>query len=428
MKKLYLIALISLGYLLVSDAVNRPVEPKELLRQAIMNADSKAVAEYLQQYPNLVNQPLNTLNLTPLTYAASRSNIKSHKAAYEDIVQMLLDNGANVKQTTSEGETALHSAANNGMLNIVNKLIEKGAAIDARTKFDETPLFYATAMNRPDVVDALIKAHANVDAEIKKVENILVNKQNINQHRLYDYRDPARASEIDYVSQGYTPLMIAAQKGYSEVAQFLIEANADINKKIDGGFTAFLLAAENDRDDIVEALITKAGEGIVNSQKTDKGYTALHLTAPKNYTKTAKKLINHHANVNAQTTDNGSTPLHLAAAGGSKEMTQLLLSNGANINAQTTDKGNTPLHLAAAAGYLDLVKFLVEREGSNPNIRNFDGCTAFNLAEKNRKILVVNYLKTVRNIDKSPCTPTQKREVEGLETGNVRDEGVKTND
>ena len=75
-------------------------------------------------------------------------------------------------------------------------------------------------------------------------------------------------------------------------------------------------------------------------------------------------------------------PIHRACNFGLIEIAKLLLESEAEaqVNFQDID-GNTPLHYAALRSHQDIWKLLVSR-GANPNIRNIEGMTALDIAEK----------------------------------------------
>ncbi len=77
-------------------------------------------------------------------------------------------------------------------------------------------------------------------------------------------------------------------------------------------------------------------------------------------------------------------------------ITQLMLDNGANINFQD-DCNNTPLHIAAKRGANQVVKTLLKNNAIT-TIKNSDGYTAFELAQKNNQKWVLltfdNYMKS----------------------------------
>merc|ERR1712098_515100 len=77
----------------------------------------------------------------------------------------------------------------------------------------------------------------------------------------------------------------------------------------------------------------------------------------------------------------GDTPLHNAAMKGHAEIASLLFPNGANVG---NNEGNTPLHLAIANGHENVASQLVKL-GADGNLKNNDGKTAKDLAEKQAK-------------------------------------------
>ncbi|WP_179947520.1 ankyrin repeat domain-containing protein, partial [Wolbachia endosymbiont of Cylisticus convexus] len=71
------------------------------------------------------------------------------------------------------GETPLHLAARSGYLNVVEKLIEKGANVNAKNSNGKTPLHYAAEKGYLNVVEKLIEKGAYFDAENNKQQKPL---------------------------------------------------------------------------------------------------------------------------------------------------------------------------------------------------------------------------------------------------------------
>ncbi|MFP3959317.1 MAG: ankyrin repeat domain-containing protein [Spirochaetaceae bacterium] len=90
---------------------------------------------------------------TPLHWAARRG--------HEQVVELLLERGANVDAQDALGRTPLHVAV--GHPAVVRLLLENGAAVDSRDHLSNTPLH--RAVRTPEVVEALIEAGADVRAE-----------------------------------------------------------------------------------------------------------------------------------------------------------------------------------------------------------------------------------------------------------------------
>jgi ankyrin repeat protein len=86
---------------------------------------------------------------TPLHYAAQKG--------YEAIMEILLQaTGTNHSPINANGMTPLHVAAGEGQLEIVNMLIDKGADTGAQDKFGRLPLHYAAGTDQIDVIRCLV--------------------------------------------------------------------------------------------------------------------------------------------------------------------------------------------------------------------------------------------------------------------------------
>jgi ankyrin repeat protein len=87
-----------------------------------------------------------------------------HDAALKghlESMQVLLENGADVKALNSEGATALHDAALGGHTGAASLLLGRGAEIDARDgAHGATPLFLAASWGRKQMVDFLLEKGA----------------------------------------------------------------------------------------------------------------------------------------------------------------------------------------------------------------------------------------------------------------------------
>ena len=129
----------------------------------------------------------------------------------------------------------------------------------------------------------------------------------------------------------------------------------------------------------------KAALVLIEWAKTDvnqlnkKGESALMLAALKGNQQIAEKLIKKGGDVNKT----GWTPLHYAATGGWVPIVNLLLENSAYIDAGSSN-GTTPLMMAAMYGTSAAVNFLLQ-EGADPAIKNQQGLTALDFAQKGNR-------------------------------------------
>ncbi|WP_341811617.1 ankyrin repeat domain-containing protein [Wolbachia endosymbiont (group A) of Oxytorus armatus] len=123
-----------------------------------------------------------------------------------------------------------------------------------------------------------------------------------------------------------------------------------------------------DESEALGQSILENGEDI-NAQDKD-GVTHLHYAATYGYVEIAEYLIDNGADVDAQDKD-GVTPLHYAAAKSAKESVKLLIKRKANINAQDKD-GHTPLYFAVANDNKELAKLLIKYGADRSLIKDED--------------------------------------------------------
>lgn len=328
----------------------------------------------------------------------------------EGIIRLLVDSGLGIEEKDDKGETALHWAACIGSEAMVRILLELGADIEARHNHGWTVMHSAAASGHTDVLKLLREKGAQVCGD--------------------DLLWAAREGHVAVVqtlldwgidintrdSTGDTPICIAALEKHESVVRFLVQKGADVGAKNDHGGTALMNAAYNGTETIVQVLL-ESGASVV--EKGESGYTALHRAASWGHTGSVQLLLEFGSEVNART-QNGDTPLQRAAAHGSKATAQLLVDKGADIEAKD-DNGKTPLIDAARRGSRAAVEFLLENRAS-VNTTDEDGQSALRHAISNAHVEVVRLILEkgtevdVETRDKSGRTALQSALFEGHST------------
>jgi ankyrin repeat protein len=131
-------------------------------------------------------------------------------------------------------------------------------------------------------------------------------------------------------------LFEAVQVGDVKLAEALLDAGAEVNRRDADGITPLMQAARGrrpnisdpaptDHPEVVELLIKRGAD--VNA-KTDSGFEALFWAARYGHVRTAKVLIDHGADVNAKD-QHGLTALKWAATNKQTNMIELLKASGA---------------------------------------------------------------------------------------------------
>lgn len=83
---------------------------------------------------------------------------------FEDIIAQMIEAGANLAETDTKGETALHKAARFAHLPIAARLLRKGIKVNAKDALGMTALHWAAIGGNVQMTRLLLLHHADPDA------------------------------------------------------------------------------------------------------------------------------------------------------------------------------------------------------------------------------------------------------------------------
>jgi len=223
---------------------------------------------------------------TPLLIAANNG----HKAA----VEALLKHGADPSLCSEAGWSALTFAAHKGYGDIVELLLDDGAPVNCRvTEDSSTPLHKACAGSKPghlEAVKLLLESHADVHALNKWRETPLLTAANHGQAGAVEQLLRAGADPCKCTDTGWSPLSIAAYKGHDEVVKLLLEEGAP-TEEADPTLSALLQAATKGLPDTVELLLRHGADHTVTTKKGD---TALSILVEQNLIDAAVEMVTEY--------------------------------------------------------------------------------------------------------------------------------------
>ena len=275
----------------------------------------------------------------------------------------------------------------------------------------------------------------------------------------------SKGARVDVRDRGFTPLLIAAGFGHTEVCELLLDQgkanieeteplgeNSALNQaastgnastvalllskgaRVDtrnkSGDTPLLIAAQFGQTEVCELLLEKGKANIEEAGSIDE--TALSIAARSGDAKTVALLLSKGARVDTRD-KNRDTPFLAAAEEGHTEVCELLLAKGSNLEESNagqftalhkaaacrdqsllllllSHKANvnsrsrteaTPLHTASQEGHLTSVVALLQA-GADPLLAQNDGALPIHLAYLRNNSDVVRIL-----VDQGGCSPDQ---------------------
>lgn len=181
------------------------------------------------------------------------------------------------------------------------------------------------------------------------------------------------------------PLHFAAEKGFCNIAQLLLDHGAAINIQTRSRETPLIRALQADHHEMIDYLL---------SMHAELKKPALLHRSPLFFAKSeqaATSMVRAGAVVNYHD-DSNQTPLHVASKNGMLGVATVLIANGAELNAQDVNK-QTPLHLAAEAGNAEIVNLLLS-SGAALKVQDISGQTPEMLAKAAQNYAVLTAIST----------------------------------
>ncbi len=306
---------------------------------------------------------------------SSEEPLPLHRAACEGhraVVELLLARGAQVDSTLplpvffpdEEGNpTALHFAVREGHRDIVELLLSKGADANTRDGDGHTALELALKCDRKEIAAVLRKRGASAPKPDESDDGLCEAVRDRDIARIKKLL--AAGADVKGELWDDSPLEVAVELGYRDVAEVLIASGADVNKlqdSVPGYGSATLLSSAVQEGSLEKVRLLLAIGANPNKADSD-GWTPLHQALYCEHDEIVKLLIAKSADVNAQVERYTDTPLHRAV---SKDSAEYLLKRGASINAKDS-RGRTPLDAALDNGNWETAEFLRDHGAKSKN-------------------------------------------------------------
>ena len=340
-------------------------------------------------------------------------------SGHEEIVQSLVESGANVDSFGSNGIVPIVAAIRRKRHSLVNYLISKKCEINMIPTAFESPLRAAVKANDSVTISACLNAGADIEEidatglsllqEAGRLGNIsalktliargaAVNKEtprgsalivaslakqveSIEVLKSFGARLDAETSNDDAVQ------IVAATVNDSNLLRKLNELGATMNFETRDGRTPLNVAS---REGNVDAVKTALDSGATVDYENRFGETALVLGLHAEREETCKILRERGANINFENTK-GETFLMMAARENDVKKCERLISKGALIDKVSDKHGFTALMRAAEFGSVDAARFLIDK-GAKLYTEATKGRNALSVALKKGEVEILKLL------------------------------------
>ncbi|XP_034686710.1 ankyrin repeat-containing protein At5g02620-like [Vitis riparia] len=363
-----------------------------------------------------------------------------YKAAAEGNMKILTDMSQEdmLDKLTQKENTILHVAAQFGQLHYVNEIFLRcgflsSPLLQPNLKGD-TPLHLSAREGHWVVTLVLIEAEKKNSSgsgigAVKTMLTMTNNEQNTALHEAVRYNHPDVVKSLiledpDFSysanSSGGTPLYMAAERGFHELVQIIIDNTTRDSLAYSGlmGRTALHTAVIcNNKDMTKKILGSKKG---LAKKVDDNGWSPLHCAAYLGYTSIARQLLvsldksDEYIVYLPVKNDHNKTTLLIAASRGHTEIVKLLVSQYPDCCEQVDDNGNNAFHLimieSGIYGGSGLLNFPWMSFRGLMNEKNVEGKTPLHLLADNQmfgcRSFIMHKMVDKMVLDNNNSTPT----------------------
>jgi ankyrin repeat protein len=268
-----------------------------------------------------------------------------------------------------------------------------GADVNALDKNACSPLYLAAMMGQIDAMKALLKLGADVNTD-KNGRSPLIGAATTTAENSREEAIRVLAANGADVNvpdtNGFTPVYVVAEKGFTAAIRVLAELGADVNVASNARHSPVFVAAENGHVGAIRVLVEFGAD--IDALGFD-GFSPLFVAALKGQTRAIRVLVELGADVNLQCKCDAThmaAPLSAATQEGKVDAIRVLVELGADINASDSD-GFSPVALAAQYGHVAAIRVLAEL-GADLNAVGTSGETPMMVSAQNGNVDAIRVL------------------------------------
>jgi len=275
------------------------------LLNAVIDNDGERVSMILSQKSS---RGLPRIMPSSALYTDDKMTLLHFASTYghEEAMKVLIEYGAGVNEMHHSGNYPLHFAVKNNHVGAVDLLLKKGATFNLLNYEGDSPLDLVNNQQMKNLLLTAKQKHLQ-EVEVKKRQERLRNKrllftaldsndvEVINNLCKKDSKGEQKADLNCVNDNGWTPLLVAIEKGFEDSIKALINNGADVNQDNREGVSPLMMAAKNNLGDIVKLLLTQKAK---HDKKDKNGKIAYQYAADNGNHELAFKILSIGKNSN----------------------------------------------------------------------------------------------------------------------------------
>ncbi|MCL1077980.1 hypothetical protein D5R81_09015 [Parashewanella spongiae] len=321
---------------------------------------SLRVAKTKKEFEIFQSEQQGAVKKPKTTRVVSYSNLPPNLQQVQSAFTFLLSSKPTKKQVAESWLTAL----NQRPIPDVFTHIVSASESETPTQSEAKPLLIATLLGNHTIVTELLSSEAfNLSTDDKQLALYLaIKNQQLNIIKtLVNHQIDINLKDI----HGLTPLMHAAKLGFSEIVDYLLKQEINVNDLSSDQYehSALSLALKHQQFSIAATLIPHSAESLNQASSQENGWTPLCFAAFHNKLDLVKLLVEHGADV-SYVTQNNFNLLTIACLNGENDVAYYLLemtNSGIDLCLFSTAQNNySPLKLAIKFNHVALAEKIID--------------------------------------------------------------------